>query len=192
MSDVDINYNGNDTLKKLFEDEGRAGLLKRLGGFLIASNACFFLAIFLVLCTSHLPSWALNTLCAMAVFPLYAIVYGCLQLARANDLARKRMSVGYRIAAFQLDRSFDGKPSRSPYRPYVYAPSGELLAVLYNQCDAKPLIALHLTGKLSPEWLQRHSVPESAAITSEDNKRYQQRQETAAHQAQVAREQARN
>lgn len=192
MSDVDINYNGNDILKKLVEDEGRAGLLKRLGGFLIASSACFFVAVFLVLCTSQIPSWVLNTLCAVAVIPLYAIVYGCQQSAHANDLARKRMSVGYRIAAFQLDRGFDGKPSRSPYRPYVYAPGGELLAVLYNQRDVKPLIALHLTGKLSAEWLQHHSVPESAAITAEDNKRHQQRLETAAHQAQVAREQARN
>jgi len=192
MSDVDINYNGNDTLKKLVEDEGRAGLLRRLGGFLIASNACFFLAVFLVLCTSHIPSWVLNTLCAVAVFPLFAIVCGCQQLAHANDLSRKRMSVGYRIAAFQLDRGFDGKPSRSPNRPYVYAPGGELLAVLYNQCDVKPLIALHLTGKLRAEWLQHHSVPESAAITAEDNKRHQQLLETASHQAQVAREQARN
>ena len=173
MSNVDINYNGNDTLKKLIEDEGRAGLLKRLGGFLIASNTCFLLAILLGLCTSHLPSWVLNTLCAVAVFPFYAIVYGCLQLARANDLARKRMSVGYRIGAFQLDRGLNGRPTRSPYRPYIYAPSGELLAVLYNQCDVKSLIALHLTGKLSPKWLQRHCAPESAAITAEDNKRHQ-------------------
>ncbi|TWC22282.1 MULTISPECIES: hypothetical protein [unclassified Pseudomonas] len=192
MSGMDINYNGNDILKKLVEDEGRAGLLKRLGGFLIASNACFFLVLFLVLCTSHVPSWVLSTLSAVAVFPLYAIVYGCQQLAHANDLARKRISVGYRIGAFQLDRGFNGRPTRSPYRPYVYAPGGELLAVLYNQRDVKPLIALHLTGKLSTEWLQHHSVPESAAITAEDNKRHQERLETAAHQAQVAREQARN
>lgn len=166
--------------------------MKRLGGFLIASNACFFLVLFLVLCTSHVPSWVLSTLSAVAVFPLYAIVYGCQQLAHANDQARKRMSVGYRIGAFQLDRGLNGRPNRSPYRPYIYAPSGELLAVLYNQCDVKPLIALHLTGKLSPEWLQRHCVPESAAITAEDNKRHQQRQETAAHRAQVTRAQAKN
>ena len=70
MSNADINYNANDTLKKLVEDEGWSGLLKRLGGFLIASNACFFLVIFLVLCTSHIPSWVLTILCAVAVFPL--------------------------------------------------------------------------------------------------------------------------
>ncbi|MNF93051.1 hypothetical protein D3C84_757120 [compost metagenome] len=189
MSNVFINYNSNDTLKKLVEDEGRAGLLKQQGSFLIASGACFFLTIFLVLCTSHIPSWVLNSLCAIAVFPLYIIVYGAQQLAHAEDLARKRVSVGYRIGGFQLDRGFDGKPTRSPYRPYVYAPEGELLAVLYNQRDVKPLIALHLTGKLSTEWLQHHSVPESAAITAEDNRRYRQRLEIATHQAQVASEQ---
>ena len=186
---VDINYNGNDTLKKLVEDEGRVGLLKRLGSFLIASSACFFLTVFLVLCTSHIPSWVLTSLCAIAVFPLCVIVYGAQQLAHAHNLARKRISVGYRIAAFQIDRGVDGSPSRSSYRPYVYAPGGELLAVLYNQSEVKPLIALHLTGKLSAEWLQHHCVSESVAITAEDNQRHPQRLEIATHQAQVAREQ---
>ena len=38
MSDVDINYNGNDALKKLVEDEGRAGLLKRMCSVLPSSQ----------------------------------------------------------------------------------------------------------------------------------------------------------
>lgn len=45
MSNVDINYNGNDTLKKLVEDEGQAGLLKRIGGFLRAHQITPFTSV---------------------------------------------------------------------------------------------------------------------------------------------------
>lgn len=186
---VDINYSSNDTLKKLVEDENRGRLLKRLGWSLVAMGIFFYLILFLLLSTSHVPSGVLTFISAVGILPFCGAAFGAEQLHHASLLSKKRTSVGYRIVAFQLDRGIEGRPTKSPYRPYVYAPSGELIAVLYNQDDVKTLIALHLTGKLTADWVEQHSVQESASITAKDNQQHKRMAAISAHQEQVAREQ---
>lgn len=187
---VNINYNSNDTLKKLVEDENRGRLLKRLGWSLLAMGVFFYLILFLVLSTSEIPSGVLKFISAVGILPFFGAAFGAEQLHHASLLSKKRISVGYRIAAFQLDRGIEGSLTKSPYRPYVYAPNGELIAVLYNQNDVKTLIALHLTGKLTADWVEQHSVQESASIKAKDNQQHKRMVAISAHQEQIARQQA--
>lgn len=100
----------------------------------------------------------------------HGVFYGFYLLEKVSKLKMCRYSAGYRISSFQLDRGPLGRPTKSPYRPHIYAPNDELIGVLFNQRDVKEIIEQHIRGKTLSDWLASLMVPEFATIKAEHDK----------------------
>ena len=107
----------------------------------------------------------------------HGVFYGFYLLEKVSKLKMCRYSAGYRISSFQLDRGPLGRPTKSPYRPHIYAPNDELIGVLFNQRDVKEMIEQHIRGKTLSDWLASMMVPEFATIKAEHDKGQRRRQE---------------